>query len=114
MHKVTFLPAGVTVEVDPSEYPFGREGGPGSIMDVALGHGIDLEGVCGGAGVCGTCMVTVEAGMENLSEPGDDELDTIERQQDNNPNSRLACQAIVRGDVTVRLPVGPGGAEAGR
>ena len=102
-HKVTFLPSGVTVEVDPADYPFGRHGEPGSIMDVALGHGIDLEGACGGAGVCGTCMVTVESGMEHLCEVGDDELDTIECQQDNGPNSRLACMAVVRGDVTVRL-----------
>jgi len=104
VYKVTFLPNNVTVEVDPAEYPFGRHGQPGSVMDVALAHGIDLEGACGGAGVCGNCMVTVEAGMENLSEPADDELDTVECQQGNNPNSRLACQAVVRGDVTIRLP----------
>ncbi|HET6428648.1 MAG TPA: 2Fe-2S iron-sulfur cluster-binding protein [Phycisphaerae bacterium] len=103
VYKVTFLPSNVTVEADPAAYPYGRHGEPGSVMDVALGHGIDLEGACGGAGVCGTCMVAVEAGMENLSEPTEDELDTIERQPDNNPSSRLACQAVVRGDVTVRV-----------
>ena len=41
--------------------------------------------------------------MKNLSDPTEDELDTIEQQPGNAPNSRLACQAVVRGDVTVRI-----------
>ncbi len=103
-YKVTFAPAGVTVEVDPGHYPFGREGEPGSLLDIALAHGVELDHACGGTGVCGTCHVIVEAGMENLSDATEDELDTVEQQPGNTPDSRLACQAVVRGDVTVRIP----------
>ena len=103
-YKVRFEPAGVTVEVDPEQVPFGREGQPGSLLDIALSHGVDLDHACGGTGVCGTCHVIVTAGMENLSEADEDELDTIEQQPDNTADSRLACQAVVTGDVTVRIP----------
>ncbi|KPK78949.1 MAG: hypothetical protein AMJ81_14235 [Phycisphaerae bacterium SM23_33] len=103
-YKVTFLPSGVTVAADPARYPYGRHAEPGSLLDIALSHGVEMEHACGGAGVCGTCRVLVESGMQNLSEPTEDELDTIEKQPDNAANSRLACQAVVKGDVTVRIP----------
>ena len=101
--RVTFEPAGATVEADDAHYPYGPHGEPGSLLDIALSHGVEIPHACGGSGVCGTCLVTVVAGAENLSAPDDDELDTIERQPDNTPASRLACRAVVRGDVTVRI-----------
>ena len=101
---VTVLPAGVTVEVDSENPPTGDEGEPGSLMDVGVSAGVEFSHGCAGAGVCGLCHVIVEEGMENLSEADDDELDTIERQPGNTPRSRLACQAVVKGDVTVRFP----------
>jgi len=105
-HKVTFRPSDLTIEIDPELYPFGRHGDPGSLLDIALAHGVQLAHACGGTGVCGTCHVIVEAGGENLSDADEDELDTIDRVPGNNLNSRLACRAIVRGDVTVRIPAG--------
>jgi len=103
-HNVTFQPAGLTVAVDPARYPFGGDGEPGSILDIALAHGVEIAHACAGAGVCGTCHVIVEEGMAHLSEATDDELDTVEQQAGNTPQSRLACQAVVNGDVTVRIP----------
>jgi nitrogen fixation NifU-like protein len=103
-YKVTFEPAGVTVRADPSAYPYGRQGEPGSLLDIALSHGVGIQCACGGTGVCGTCRVIVESGMEDLSEPTEDELDTLQKQPDHTPNCRLACQAVVSGDVTVRVP----------
>lgn len=103
-YTVRFLPSNVTVQADPARYPYGRHAAAGSLLDIALAHGVDVEHACGGAGVCGTCLVHVESGMANLSEPTDEELDTIEKQPANTPASRLACQAVVGGDVTVRLP----------
>ncbi|MCK4602863.1 MAG: 2Fe-2S iron-sulfur cluster binding domain-containing protein [Phycisphaerae bacterium] len=103
-HKVTFKPAGVTVEVDPELYPYGASGRPGSLLDVALTHGVGIEHACGGVGACGTCRVIVEAGMENLSEADDDELDAVDKQPGSSLEARLACQAVVRGDVTVTVP----------
>ena len=103
-YKVTFAPAGVTVEVDPEQYPYGREGEPGSILDIALSHGIHIEHACGGQGVCGSCHVVATQGADNLSEPEPDELDVVEQAPGNMLNSRLACQAVVTGDVVVTIP----------
>ena len=103
-YNVTFLPAGVTVQVDPSLYPYGKHGRPGSVLEIALTHGVHLEHACGGIGACGTCHVTVEEGMGNLGPVDDEELDVIDRTPDNTLNTRLACLAIVKGDVTIRVP----------
>ena len=102
-YKVTYRPAGVTVEVDPALYPYGRHGRPGSLLDIALTHGVQIEHACGGAGACGTCHVIVNEGMDHLSEPDDDELDRIDTVSDSTPASRLACRAVVQGDVTVTI-----------
>ena len=103
-YRVTFQPAGVTVEVDPTKYPYGRTGLPGSVLDIALAHDIPIEHACGGTGVCATCHVIVEAGAENLSPASDDEMDSVDQAPGATLNSRLACQAVVNGDVTVTIP----------
>ena len=43
VHKVTFLPQKVTVEVDDDKYPLADHGKPGSLLDIALAHDIELE-----------------------------------------------------------------------
>jgi len=103
-YRVTFKPAGVSVEADPDLYPYGRHGLPGSLLDIALFHGVGIEHACGGVGVCGTCHVIVEEGMDSLSEPTDDECDCVEEVPGCTLRSRLACRAIVHGDVTVSIP----------
>lgn len=103
-YNVTFQPLGKTISVDPAEYPYGDHGQPGSVLDIALTHGINIEHACGGVGACGTCHVIVEQGMGNLSPASDEELDTVEKAPGVTPNSRLACLAVVSGDVTVRIP----------
>ena len=50
-YKVTFEPTGVTVEVDPALYPYTKTGLPGSLLDIALSHGVQIEHACGGVGV---------------------------------------------------------------
>jgi len=103
-HTVTFLPAAVTVEVDEGEYPYGEHGLPGSVLDIALANGIEIEHACGGVGACSTCHVIVRQGSKNLSEADEDELDRVELAPGATPDSRLACRAVVRGDVTVEVP----------
>jgi ferredoxin, 2Fe-2S len=103
-HRVIFEPMGVTVEADTSLYPYGRNGEPGSILDIAVSHGVQVEHACGGAGVCATCHVIVVKGEENLSPAGDDELDVVDMAPNHTPQSRLACKAVVCGDVVVRIP----------
>ena len=103
-YLVTFEPAGVTVEADPAAYPYASDGLPGSLLDIALGGGVHIEHACGGVGACGTCHVIVEQGADNLSEADEEELDCVEQAPGNTPASRLACRAVVCGDVTVRIP----------
>lgn len=52
-------------------------------------------------GDCGTCMMKVEEGWNNLSTPSILE-DKILRENMAGKHYRLACQAQVLGDVTVR------------
>jgi 2Fe-2S ferredoxin len=103
-YQVTFEPMGKTVTADPDAYPYGDHGDPGSLLDIALAHDIFIDHACGGIGGCSTCHVIVTAGMAHLSEADDDELDHVELAPGNTPASRLACKAIVAGDVTVTIP----------
>jgi 2Fe-2S ferredoxin len=103
-HKVTFLPANVTVDVDEAEYPYADHGKPGSLLDIALKHKIKLEHNCGGNCACTTCHVIVRQGAENLSEMEEDEEDKLDQAPGLTPYSRLGCQAVVHGDVTIEIP----------
>lgn len=104
MPRVTFLPQDVTVEFDPTKLPYSRHGRPGSILDVALHFGVPLEHACGGNCACTTCHVIVKEGEENLSAVGDEEGDRIGQANGVTLHSRLACQAVVEGDVVVEIP----------
>ena len=73
IHRVTFLPLNKTVEVDDERYPLADHGKPGSLLDIALANGIELEHNCGGSCACTTCHVIVKEGEENLSEMQEDE-----------------------------------------
>ena len=103
-HKVTFLPAEITVEVDETDYPLSREGLPGSLLDIATAHDVPIEHACGGVGVCATCHVVVVDGADNLSPAEDEEFDHLEQAPGTTLHSRLACRAVVGGDVTVTIP----------
>ena len=48
--------------------------------------------------------VSDRRGMEKLSEMDDDEVDRVEQASDFQLNSRLGCQAVVKGDVVVTIP----------
>ena len=105
MPKVTFANTGQTVEFESGKLPYHEHGKPESILDIALNFGIQLDHACGGSCACTTCHVIVKAGDEkNLSEPDEDELDRVEMAPGLTPRSRLGCQAVVTGDVTVEIP----------
>ena len=103
-YKVTFLPLNKTIEVDVERYPLADHGKPGSLLDIALAHGIELEHNCGGSCACTTCHVVVKEGEENLSEMAEDEEDRLDTAEGLTIHSRLGCQAVVRGDVVVEIP----------
>ncbi len=104
--RVTFIVDGEarTVEFEAGRLPYAQHGTPGSLLDVALNFEIPLEHVCGGNCACTTCHVAVTEGMANLSEMDDDEADRLDTAWDLTPTSRLACQAVVRGDVVCEIP----------
>ncbi len=106
MARVTFILDGEpkTVEFDPATLEYSRHGEPGSLLDVALNFDIPLEHVCGGNCACTTCHVIVREGMASLSDMDDEEADRLDTAWDLTPTSRLACQAIVKGDVVCEVP----------
>ncbi len=53
-------------------------------------------------GLCGTCLISVKEGAENLSEKTDMEKETLEALLAYD-DQRLACQCHVKGDVTFDL-----------
>ena len=70
----------------------------------AIQNGIDIYTLmgkmmnCGGYGQCGTCIVEVVDGMENLSPRTEVENRKLKRKPG---NYRLACQTLVNGSVSV-------------
>ncbi len=76
-----------------------------NLREKALQNQIDIYTLkgkltnCGGYGQCGTCIVEIVEGMENLSPRTDFE----ERKLKRKPESyRLACQTLVNGPITVK------------
>ena len=88
-HKITFLPYDVQIEVEDGD----------TLIRAAMEAGVHVNASCGGEGVCGKCRViiengTVEGGIsEKLSE------------EDLQKGYRLACQALVKSDLVVRIPI---------
>ena len=76
-----------------------------NLREKALQNGIDLYTFkgkltnCGGYGQCGTCIVEIVSGMENLSPKTDFEQRKLKRKP---PGYRLACQTLVNGPVSVK------------
>jgi ferredoxin len=70
----------------------------------AIENGIDLYTLvgkmvnCGGYGQCGTCVVDIVEGMENLSPKTAVEARKLKKRPE---TCRLACQVLVNGAVTV-------------
>ena len=70
----------------------------------AMENGIDIYTLvgkmtnCGGYGQCGTCVVEIAEGIENLSPKTAVEERKLKKRPD---NCRLACQVVVNGPVTI-------------
>jgi 2Fe-2S ferredoxin len=104
--EVTFLPEGKTVQFEHGKLKYLNHGEPQSILDVALNNDIRLDHACGGNCACTTCHVWVKEGANNLSEMDDDEADRLDMAADLQLNSRLGCQAVIKGPgkVVVEIP----------
>jgi len=108
MPKVTFIlrdGTEKTVEFEHGKLPYQEHGLPESFLDVAMNCGIALEHACGGSCACTTCHLFIREGEQHLSEPEDNELDRLDTAWDLRTNSRLGCQAVIKGDVVVEFPM---------
>ncbi len=104
--KITFTNNNQTIEVDPTKIPYGETGLPGSILDIALHNGVDIDHACGGVCACSTCHVHILKGGESCSEAEESELDMLDLAADLKPSSRLSCQCVPNGeaDLVVEIP----------
>ena len=105
-YRITFQPHGQTIEVDPTALPYTREGRPGSILEIAEGHGIEIDHSCGGVCACSTCHVILRAGADSCGTASDDEEDELDKAPGLELTSRLACQCVPDGseDVVIEIP----------
>jgi len=88
--KVTFADIGLTVSV-----PVGTR-----VIEISEKVGSGIVYGCREAD-CGTCLMKVEEGWNNLSEPSVMEAKVL-KENNAGRHFRLACQAQVLGDITVR------------
>lgn len=88
-HTVNFLPYDMQIDVEDGD----------TVIRAALEAGVHVNASCGGEGVCGKCRVLIEGGTVDggISE----KLSVKDRKK----GYRLACQATVKSDLVVRIPV---------
>lgn len=89
-YNITFADIGTTITV-----PRGTR-----IVEVAEKIGANIPFGCK-ENDCGDCMIEVLEGAKNLSNPSALETKLL-KQKFAKANNRLACQAMVLGDVTVK------------
>jgi ferredoxin, 2Fe-2S len=75
-----------------------------TLLDLAEANNITLHHNCGGVCACTTCQVYIDTGMENLPEMSEREEDYIDRAIYPRLESRLACQCVLSGPVTLTVP----------
>lgn len=93
-------------DVDPQQLPYGRDGEPGSLLDILLHHGVRVDHACGGICSCSTCHVIVRRGAKSCSPASEGEEDMLDTAPGLTPQSRLACQCVPDGseDLEVEIP----------
>lgn len=77
-----------------------------TILEVSRANGIPHMSVCGGRARCSTCRTLVVSGHENLTAPTEAEAHLLGKLSAG-PDVRLACQARIRGDVSIRPLIQP-------
>ncbi|MFN8464900.1 MAG: FAD-dependent oxidoreductase [Caldilineaceae bacterium] len=93
-------PAAPVVTVEPEGTRIAVTGNR-TLLEIIEQQGLEIEAGCR-MGLCGADPICVLKGMEHLSKCGDDERTTLER-LGLAPNTRMACMARVRGDVSIGL-----------
>lgn len=94
MPKVTFIKNGQNIEIETDKT--GQ-----SLLEIAQENAVEMDSACGGNGVCTTCLVQVQSGVENLGPIT--EREEMMGMDAENPENRLGCQCSVDGDCCVEL-----------
>lgn len=95
--RVTFLPAGLTVNLPTGE----------TLLKAAQEVGLHINASCGGSGVCGKCRVLIKSGTVNGGT--NEKLSAADREI----GWRQACTTVIAGDLTVEIPSGSGKLKGG-
>lgn len=90
MPNVTFQNTGQTASIDDG----------GLLRELVHGEGWPIPFGCEN-GICGTCLITISSGKENVSAIEEMEAQTLEAMGMDEGEHRLACQCKVNGDVTI-------------
>lgn len=88
---VTFEPGGRQVQSLPGE----------TLLDCARRAGIRISSVCGGRGLCKTCVIRIADGPVDAASEADSNYFSREEIDE---NWRRACQVVAIGDCTVEIP----------
>ena len=92
MPKLTILPSNASAEVPPGEI----------LLHAGEKAGVEMEAGCFNCS-CGTCVVEVVSGMENLEPPSPEELDVLDQWNKDPEKYRLTCVVkIQKGEVTIK------------
>lgn len=95
--RVRFEPLGIQDNLAPDS----------TLLAGLLANDFKVLKECGGRGMCATCHIYIQAGMDCLSPRTKREEKTLSVVANARPNSRLACQTkILRSGVTVEVPAG--------
>jgi uncharacterized 2Fe-2S/4Fe-4S cluster protein (DUF4445 family) len=93
MAKVTFVPSGISCEVEAGT----------TIMEAAVRVGVTIQTTCGGKASCRLCKVRIVDGVNAISPMEFAELNAL-----GNvffiTRERLSCQTRLLGEVTVEVP----------
>jgi ferredoxin len=91
--RITILPQNASAEVEAGT----------TLLEAGEEAGVEMEAGCFNCS-CGTCVVEVVSGMENLDPPTPEELDVLDQWNRDPDKYRLTCCVPLRGDVTIRQP----------
>ncbi len=103
-YLVVFQPSGRQARV-----PAGK-----TLLEAAREMGVEIESICGGQQTCGKCKVIADVGdfskygivssAENITPPGEEEIEYWAKRRRDPGLYRLSCAACVLGDVVINVP----------
>lgn len=93
--------AGIYIKFLPEDVIVSASHRDSSVLDVAIRMGINIDHTCGGHATCGTCVVHVLQGLEELGAREEQELE-MAMDRGFSDDERLACQIRPVAGLVVR------------